>query len=105
MFITLVGNKELHLWEIFPLHMWAILLRLWKFSQLWDILLHLRELLHLENFITRLVGPTDASISAFTLYTSTCMESHTSDTVTFSLLVYLFKNRGHNKFHSVRAVD
>ena len=49
MFITLLGNQVLHLWEI--------LLRLWELLQLWQILLHLWELLHLENFIT-LVGPT-----------------------------------------------
>ena len=48
----------LHLWEIFLLHLWEILLHLWELLQLWEILLHLWELLHLENFIT-LVGPTD----------------------------------------------
>ena len=47
----------LHLWEIFLLHLWEILLHLWELLQLWEILLHLWELLHLENFIT-LVGPT-----------------------------------------------
>ena len=50
----------LHLWEIFLLHLWEILLHLWELLQLWEILLHLWELLHLENFIT-LVGPTRQS--------------------------------------------
>ena len=57
MFITLVGKEVLHLWEIFLLRLWEILLHLWELLHLWKDLLHLWELLHLKNFIT-IVGPT-----------------------------------------------
>ena len=53
MFITLVRKQVLHIWEI--LHMWETLLCLW-------------ELLHLENFIT-LVGPIFSALHAH----STCL--------------------------------
>ena len=58
----------LHLWEIFLLHLWEILLHLWELLQLWEILLHLWELLHLENFIT-FVGPTGCLVREVHLLT------------------------------------